>query len=139
MPPPPPPGYGAAPPPPPGPGSPPPGGKYGGYDQGGGGVSENRQLFLVLAYLGPLALLPFFMEKNDREVIWHAKHGLVLTGLEILLGIVAGSIAAFTCIGCLVGPVFFIGVLGLHVTCIVKALNGQRLIIPGISPLADQF
>ena len=32
---------------------------------------------LVLAYLGLLALIPLLTEKDDKEVQWHAKHGLV--------------------------------------------------------------
>ena len=38
---------------------------------------------IVLAYLGPLALIPLLMEKEDQEVQWHAKHGLVLTVAEV--------------------------------------------------------
>ena len=32
-------------------------------------------------YLGLLALIPLIVEKNDRDVQWHAKHGLVLLGV----------------------------------------------------------
>jgi uncharacterized membrane protein len=136
--PPPPPPYSAAPPPP---YSPPPGPPPGGYGDGygPGGVSENRQLFLVLSYLGILALIPLFMEKQDREVIWHAKHGLVLTALGLVVWAGVWVVATFTCIGCIVVPIVFIAQAALHITCMVKAINGQRLTIPGLSQLADQF
>ena len=42
------------------------------------GVSPNRQVMIVLSYIGLLALIPLLSEKEDREVQWHAKHGLVL-------------------------------------------------------------
>ena len=144
VPPPPPPSMGETLPPPP----PPP---HGGYSSapppppiGGGPVSENRQIYLVLSYLGLLALIPYLLEKEDREVQWHAKHGLVLCGAEIVLGVVLGIaltvINMFTgCLGCLVGPLVVIPVLILHVMLIVKALNGERLLIPGVSQYADQF
>ncbi len=147
-PPPPPPGGYTPPPPPPGdyaaPPPPPPPSGFTTAPAGGGPVSENRQLWLVLSYLGLLALLPYLLEKEDREVQWHAKHGLVLCGAEILLGIVMGIaltvINMFTgCLGCLVGPLIVIPVLILHVMLIVKALNGERLLIPGVSHYADQF
>ncbi len=55
-----------------------------------GGVSQNRGLMLALAYLGPLAIIPLVTEKDDPEVQWHAKHGLVLFVAEIILWIVLG-------------------------------------------------
>ena len=55
---------------------------------GGGSVSENRSVMIVLAYFGPLALIPLLVEKDDKEVQWHSKHGLVLFVAEIILWIV---------------------------------------------------
>ena len=139
-----PPPMGAAPPPPPGPagGAPPPPGPA-----GPAGVSPNRQLFLVLSYLWLLALVPFLLEKDDREVQWHAKHGLVLLIGEVFLWIAlnvvqwaAGAIfGPLACFGCVAFLVLALAEIGLHVACIVKALGGERLIIPGISHYADQF
>ena len=40
---------------------------------------------IVLAYLWPLALVPLLVEKNDPEVQWHAKHGIVLMVAELVL------------------------------------------------------
>lgn len=139
-PPPPPPPMGEAPPPPP---PPPPAGNYGG-PTGPGPISDNRQLYVVLSYLGLLALVPYLLEKEDREVQWHAKHGLVLCGAEIVLGIVLGGVLTiinfFTgCLGCLIGPLIVIPWIVLHIMLIVKALNGERMLIPGVSHYADQF
>lgn len=109
---------------------------------GGGAVSENRQLFLVLSYFGLFALLPYAMEKNDREVQWHSKHGLVLTGVELVVIIALTVVSFLPVVGCvaMVGSlVFGLAVLGLHVYCIIKALNGERFLIPGISQFADQL
>lgn len=138
------------PPPPYDPPPPPPSGPTGPTGPGpgttaGGPVSPNRTIMLVLSYLGPLALIPLLMEKEDREVQWHAKHGLVLFVAELIL-IFAVSIATTAlsfldlgCTGCLVSVVMPIAILILHIVCIVKAVNGQRFIIPGISDFANRF
>lgn len=110
-------------------------------------MSENRTVFLVLSYLWLLALIPFFMEKDDKEVLWHAKHGLVLTLAEFALWIVmqiilwgvTALIPPLGCLGCFPLMALIVGQLGLHVACIVKAINGERLTIPGLSDFADQF
>ena len=115
-------------PPPPPAGTPPP-----------GAASPNRGLMLVLAYLGILAVIPLVVEKNDPEVQWHAKHGLVLLVCEIILGILIGIITHFVpfagCVLWLIWPLIFI----FHIFLIVKAVNGQRILIPGISEYADRF
>jgi uncharacterized membrane protein len=112
-----------------------------------GVVSENRKLWIVLSYLGLLALIPFLVEKDDAEVQWHAKNGLVLTGAEFvvfvglaIVGMVIGAMSAgLGCILGLVWPIAMVAVMVLHVMCIVKGLNGDRLIVPGISEFADKF
>ena len=126
-----------APPPPPPPAPPQPAAAG-----GGGADSSNRTLMLVLSYLGPLALIPFLMEKNDQEVQWHAKHGLVLFGSALVLQFVAAVIWRLPWMGC-VGGAFWglvnLGYLVVFVLCIIKALDGKRFLIPGLSDFADKF
>ncbi len=134
---PPPPSYNPPPPPPPAPPS-----------MGGGTpgfVSPNRTIMIVLAYFGILAVIPLVVEKEDREVQWHAKHGLVLLVAEIALSIlvgVFGSILAFAdigCTGCILQWALMVAILVVHVMAIMKGVNGQRLIIPGLSDFANRF
>jgi len=49
------------------------------------GPSPNRGVMIVLAYMWPLALVPLLLEKNDPDVQWHAKHGIVLMIAELVL------------------------------------------------------
>src|ERR1700682_2140843 len=85
--------------------------------------SPNRGVMIVLAYLWPLALVPLLVEKQDPEVQWHAKHGIVLMIAELLLlfaYIMITSIVSLATLGLgcvlLVFVIFgWIGVLGLHV------------------------
>ena len=128
LPPPPPPSY-TPPPPPTGP-------------SGTGAVSPNRNIMIVLSYLGILAVVPLIAEKDDREVQWHAKHGLLLTGVWIALSIVLGIIGHMGPLACamlLLWPILWLGILVIHILCIVKGINGQRFIIPGISQYVDRF
>ncbi len=124
-------------PPPPAPGPPP----------GPGKVSDNRTIMIVLSYLGLLALIPLLVEKEDREVQWHAKHGLVLAvtwivlfiGLQIV-GMILGAITGG--LGCLVAllfPLVAIAVLVIHILCIVKGVKGERFLLPVVSEFADRF
>ena len=110
-------------------------------------VSENRSIMIVLSYLGLLALIPLLVDKDDKEVQWHAKHGLVLAAVEVavmiglmVIGGVLGAISGgLGCIFGLLWPVFMLVILVVHILCIVKGLNGQRFLIPGISEYADRF
>jgi uncharacterized membrane protein len=110
--------------------------------------ASNRTIMIVLSYLGLLALVPFILEKDDKEVKWHARHGLVLMVAEIVLfvglgilsivlSVVTKGLAAllFT----LLFPLLGLGLLVFHIMCIVKGINGQRLTIPTGSAYADKF
>ena len=113
----------------------------------GGTVSENRTIWIVLSYLGLLALIPLLVEKDDSEVQWHAKHGLVLTvaefavfiGLWLVIMIVGAVSGGLGCILGLIWPLLMVGVLVLHILCIVKGIKGERFLVPGVSEFADRF
>lgn len=110
-------------------------------------VSDNRNLMIVLSYLWLLALIPLLVEKDDREVQWHAKHGLVLTvvetvamiGLQVIVMILSAISGGLGCVFGLLVPILMLAILVVHVVCIVKGVNGQRFLLPGISEFADRF
>ena len=106
------------------------------------GGGSNKTLMLVLSYLGILALIPLLVEKDDAEVQWHAKHGIVLLVMWVAVGIVftiLGQVPVLGCLALIVSLVIPMAALVLHLICIVKAVNGQRFLIPGISQYADKF
>ncbi|HWN45039.1 MAG TPA: hypothetical protein VNW71_22640 [Thermoanaerobaculia bacterium] len=135
---PPPPSYNPPPPPPPYSGGPT-------GPAGPGSVSPNRTIMIVLSYLGILAVIPLVAEKEDREVQWHAKHGLVLLVAEIIIAVVLGIIDSMIAFGtgcffgCGLSAIFWVVVMVVHIIAIVKGVNGQRLIIPGLSDFANRF
>lgn len=107
-----------------------------------GGVSQNRTVMIVLSYLGLLCLIPLLVEKDDKEVQWHAKHGLVLTLCFFVLFVVLtilGHVPVLGCISLLIWPVIGLAWLIIAILCIMKGVNGERFLIPGVSQYADRF
>jgi len=109
--------------------------------------SSNRGVMIVLAYLWPLAIVPLLLEKDDADVQWHAKHGLVLLAAELLLliglalltGLVGLATFAFGCALSMFMILIWVAILGVHIVAIIKGMGGTRLIIPGISEYANRF
>ena len=102
---------------------------------------------IVLAYFWLLALVPLLLEKQDAEVQWHAKHGIVLMIAELVLlfsYVLMTSIVSLASLG--LGIVLsmllifaWVGILAVHVVAILKGINGGRFIIPGVSEYANRF
>jgi uncharacterized membrane protein len=105
-------------------------------------VSSNRNVMIVLAYLWLLALVPLLTEKEDKEVQWHAKHGIVLLVAEIVAWVVYFVLSMIPGVGCvlvIVLPIIWLLFVVVRIMCIVKGTSGQRLLIPGISEFADKI
>jgi uncharacterized membrane protein len=113
-----------------------------------GAPGGNRSVMIILAYLWLLALVPLLVEKNDSEVQWHAKHGIVLMVAEVifwiiyiilttLLGAITGGVLG--CIISLFSPLLALVIVVIHVIAMVKGVNGQRFMIPMISEYANKF
>ena len=109
----------------------------------GAGGSSNRGLMIALSYLWLLALIPLLVEKDDGEVQWHAKHGLTLLVAEVVLWIVFAilsmALGPLACVLAIVQMILFIAIVVVHIICIVKGVNGDRFLVPGISQYADRF
>jgi len=109
--------------------------------------SPNRAVMIVLAYLWPLAVVPLLIEKNDDDVQWHAKHGIVLMVAEIVVLAVFGvvtnllSLATFGlgCVFSMLVVFLWIAILAIHLAAIVQGVNGKRFLIPGVSEYASRF
>ena len=111
------------------------------------GQPSNRSIMLVLAYLPPFAVIPLLVEKDDPDIHWHAKHGIVLMTAEmlLLLGLVVVALifglmtAGVGCFLLALVPIPFLAFLVMHIIAVVKAFGGKRLIIPVVSEYADKF
>ncbi|RPJ61748.1 MAG: DUF4870 domain-containing protein [Acidobacteria bacterium] len=114
-------------------------------------ASSNRTLMLVLSYLWILALVPLLVEKEDPEVQWHAKHGIVLMVAEIIfwiaLSIVTWILTMLPVIGGVVGGLLgcglnflvWLAILAIHIVAIMKAMKGERLVLPVITDYANKW
>lgn len=112
--------------------------------------SSNRTVMLVLSYFGPLALIPLLVEKEDAEIQWHARHGLVMTGawivLFVALGVLSAMAAVLPAIGwmlsallsCGVYPLLSLAILVLHIVAMVKAVRGERMTLPFVTDFANR-
>ena len=92
---------------------------------------------LVLSYLAFLGIIPLVFSREDPEVRWHARNGLLLFGAVAAVALVATLVGSMLpALGCLYATLmFFVLVLYtfIAILAIVKALDGQRLLVPGIS------
>lgn len=135
---PPPPGGGSYTPPPP----PPPGGGPG-YTPPAGGAGGDRTMMLILSYAWLLCLVPLLTKKEDSEVQWHAKNGLVLsvaiTAIQLFFWIFSYF---FPFTGCLLSVIpcgLGVGYVVVAIIGMVKAINGQRLRVPGLTDQAEKL
>ena len=129
---PPPPGGGSyTPPPPPPPGGPAP-------------QSSDRGVMIFLSYFGLFALIPLLTKKDDPDIQWHAKNGLALAVVWIvvliLLGIVSyvmPSAISLAMIG--LRCIIWLGFLIVDVMAMVKAFGGERMRIPVVTDFAEKM
>ena len=98
---------------------------------------------LVLSYLAFFGFIPLLAGQRDREVRWHAVNGLLLFAAVVAFGIVATVIGILVPPLSCVYPIVMVAVLIVYtiiaILAIVKALNGERLIVPVVSRYADRF
>jgi uncharacterized membrane protein len=103
----------------------------------------DRTLMLILAYLGPLSLVPIMVEKEDAEVQWQAKNGLAIFGAFAVVCMVFVFLSALVPIVSCLYTLFMAFVLCFYCALIVigiaKALRGERLVVPVLTDLARRF
>ena len=96
---------------------------------------------LVLSYMPLLWFVPLYSDKR-RDVRWHARNGLLLFAAVAVFGVAAAVIAAvLPSLSCL----YFVVMIAagsfyvvVSVLAVIKALQGQRLVVPGLSRYADR-
>lgn len=111
-------------------------------------MSESEEIYtedkimLILSYLGLFALIPFFITKNDF-VKWHAKQGLTLCIVAVVVGIalqiVAMLLSFVPFLALLLSSVYSLGMFVLFIFAIIKALSGIRWPIPLVADLSAKL
>lgn len=95
---------------------------------------NNGTVMGALAYLGPLVLIPFLMNKDNEFVKFHTKQGLVLFGLEIIIMVVGNMMYLW-----MLGTLLNLATLVLTIIGIVNVVQGQRKELPVIGSLAHSI
>ncbi len=107
------------------------------------GASPARPWLLVIAYLPILGLLPLALEKHDAEIRWHARNGLLLflaaAGAGLVATLIGIAVPAASCLYAATIAVVGFLYVAIAILAIVKALGGQRLMIPGVSRRASRL
>ena len=105
-----------------------------------GGPSYSRFLPL-LAYVPLFGIL--VLASRSREARWHARNGLALFLAMVLVGALATAVSILLpSLSCLYAvTMLIVGSLyvAIDILAAVKAFEGQRLMIPGISIYASRF
>lgn len=96
---------------------------------------DNTTLMGILAYLSLLVLIPLLTEKNNPEVKFHVKQGLVLLVIEAVI-FVAGNIlwSLFDILN-----ILNIGALILSIVGIVNVLNKKQVELPIVGQFSKYF
>ena len=89
---------------------------------------RDGKIFSILAYLGILCLIPFFAEKNNKYVQFHAKEGLNLFLYDLIAEVVCGFL----------GTTIILLIPALIVAWLVRVANVAFMIIGIINVCNDK-
>ena len=96
---------------------------------------------LVLCYAGPWAFIPYLKCREDEEILWHSKQGVMLAFVEIFISIALLIMCLLPIIGLLalhiLLPIWLMWCLSMSVTSIIQASKGKRHKILVIGYLLD--
>ena len=91
---------------------------------------------LVLCYAGPWAFRPYLRNRDDEELLWHARQGVLLAFAEIVIALTLVILGLFPILGSLATrillPLWLLWCLGMSVTSIMQATKGKRHKLPVI-------
>lgn len=90
----------------------------------------------ILSYLGFLCLIPYFTEKENKFVIYHAKQGLNLFICEVIVALAISLVSTILWrIGSLLGDILGIVAFAFSVLGIINVLNGKAKELPLINKI----
>ncbi|MEN6594637.1 MAG: zinc ribbon domain-containing protein [Clostridiaceae bacterium] len=96
---------------------------------------SNDTLMGVFAYLGILALIPYFSKGQSPFVRFHALQGMNLLILEIIAGVASGILSYVPVLGGIVSWVLSLGSLALSIIGIVNVANKEMKELPIVGGL----
>lgn len=97
-------------------------------------VQENKGI-TVLSYLGILCLVPLLSKKDSKFAQYHAKQGLVLFIMELVIWV----LIVIPVLGWIIYVVGIITSLVFAIMGIMNVVNGKCKELPVIGKFADKF
>lgn len=98
------------------------------------GSGNNNTVMGVLAYIGPLVIVPYLTSKNNDFVKFHTKQGLVLFGIEIIIMILGNMMYLW-----MLGSLLNLATLILSIIGIVNVIQGEKKELPFIGSWASSL
>ncbi len=98
-------------------------------------ISGESKLWAFIGYLGILCLLPLLLKKDDGFAHFHAKQGLVL----LILGVIISVIGVIPLLGWLIGFFGMILMVVLWIIGIINALTGKQKALPLIGQFGEKL
>jgi len=95
---------------------------------------NSGKLLAVISYIPIVGLILLFVEKKNKFVIFHAKHGTALLAVEIIIAIIA-YIPVLSLIGGILGLIAFI----VAIYGIILALTDKETKIPVLTELGNKI
>ena len=96
---------------------------------------------LILCYAGPWAFVPYLRNREDSELLWHARQGVLLAFAECVFTLAMVIVGLFPIFGYValrfLLPVWLFWCLGMSVTSILQATKGKKHRIPIIHQFVD--
>ena len=97
-------------------------------------IQENKGL-TVLSYIGLLCLVPLLAKKDSKFAQYHAKQGLVLFIMELIIWV----LLVIPVLGWIIYVVGIITSLVLAIMGIMNVVNGKCKELPIIGKFAEKF
>ena len=96
---------------------------------------QNRLLFGILSYLGPLVIVSYLMDKDDSFVKFHIRQGLVLLSIQVVVWVLLSAVWTLWMFINLIN----LAVLVLSIIGIINVVNGKEAELPLVGQFAHYF
>lgn len=96
---------------------------------------------LILCYAGPWAFRPYLRNRDDEELLWHARQGVLLAFAEVVVALTLVFLGLIPIFGFLstrfLLPLWLLWCLAMSVTSLIQATKGKRHKIPVVHQFVD--
>lgn len=102
----------------------------------GSDKKDTNHFMGILAYLGPLVIIPYLTQKDDQFVKFHIKQGLVLLSIQVVVWILAKM---FFMIFFGLMQIINLGILILVIIGIANVVNKKEKLLPLVGHFSKYF